>query len=144
MSTQVNDEYQSDSGMEVLQVARLPTGDYEVTHVPTGDTIVVDQGSASQQGIAPRPASEHHLIDGCGVDWGRPYCDLTRAAQGAIIAGTTGGVVAAICYFGGPGICIVAGAAVAAVGWYLIEYGRCPGNLRVRLNYSGNFSVWCL
>lgn len=128
---------------ELVTVTPSPSGAVEVTQVSTGDSLVID-ADLDEVGSAV-PAHEHHLVDGCGQDWGRPYCDLTRAAQGLLIVGSLASVAAALCTFG-PWTCVIASGAAAAAAWYLVEYGRCPGNLRVRWDVvpPNSFTAWCL
>lgn len=60
---------------------------------------------------------------------------FNRSDQAALLSGAGAGIAAAICRLAtitGPA-CGLAAAVVAVATYYLIENGRCPGDLRVRI-----------
>lgn len=68
--------------------------------------------------------------------WRGPYVSFNRVDQGALLAGGSAALAAAICFIPavGQAACVVAVALVAAAFYYLTEYGRCSTsrpNLRV-------------
>lgn len=74
--------------------------------------------------------------------WRGPYVSFNRVDQGALLAGGSAALAAAICFIPAVGTvaCVVAVALVAAAFYYLTEYGRCSTsrpNLRVYV-YSRN------
>lgn len=70
-----------------------------------------------------------------GGGWGArgPYVTFNQVDQGALIAGGGAALAGAICLIPAVGqVACVAAAAIVAIGaYYLNEYGRCPGDLRV-------------
>lgn len=72
---------------------------------------------------------------GGGWDSSGPYVSFNQVDQDALIAGTAGALVLAICLIPAVGTlaCGVAGILVTVAGIYLVAYGKCPGDLRLPL-----------
>lgn len=126
-----------------VTVHELSPGTFLITDLATDETTVVnsDGSVATGEEQAPAPTSSHHLVSRCGFDWGRPYCDFTRTAQGMAVVGSFAAITVAICAATGTLLCAAAAAAAAALGYYITQHGLCPGDARVR--YQGYFHVFC-
>ena len=68
------------------------------------------------------------MLGGGWDGWQGPYVSFNRVDQGALLAGGSAAIAAAICFIPavGQAACVAAVAIVAIAFYYLAEYGRCP------------------
>jgi len=97
--------------------------------------------------VLSEPGTDAQALIGGGWDgWNGPYVSLNRVDQGALMAGGSVALAAAICLIPAVGqvACAVAVTLVAVAFYYLTEYGRCATskpNLRVYV-FSGKVGCY--
>ena len=112
---------------------------------PAPGEIVLSEPST---GLPALNGGGAHVLIGGGWDgWQGPYVSFNRVDQGALLAGGSAALAAAICFIPavGQAACVAAVAIVAIAVYYGTEYGRCPTsrpNLReyVWSNKTGCYS----
>lgn len=115
--------------VSALQQSGATTGDGQVTYD-------VDGFGAISLGVPTAGSGGADELGGGWDGWRGPYVSFNRVDQGALLAGGSAALAAAICLIPavGQAACVVAVALVAAAFYYLTEYGRCSTsrpNLRV-------------
>jgi hypothetical protein len=76
--------------------------------------------------------------------WFGPYVDFDRTDQGAIAAGTAGGLTSVICVTTSGWACPVASAVLASAGFYIAFYGMCPNTMRVYTSSLFGYPMRCV
>jgi len=95
-------------------------------NLPGYGEIVLSEPATGSPALSSGGA--HVLIGGGWDGWQGPYVSFNRVDQGALLAGGSAAVAAAICFIPavGQAACVAAVAIVAIAFYYLTEYGRCP------------------
>lgn len=100
-----------------------------VATAPADSVVIEDTPVVVGKAVPPTEIS----VGGCGFLRSCVY--FNKRDQQAIIAGGAAGVIATLCLSGGPAVCIVGSAIVAAAGVYLSARGICSNNRYLRVQW---------